>query len=78
MNIKSSPSLFLVAAPSFAEGMARVVDLGGTLNEFNSSLNTSQADRLALRADMLALRNDIAIAREQLRNEITHGKNQPQ
>ena len=34
-------SSFLFAEPSFLEGMARVVDFGGTLNEYNRSATES-------------------------------------
>ncbi len=63
----STHTTFLFARPSFLEGMARVFDIGGTLNVYNTSLNGPQADRLALRADIAALRQDVAIAREQMR-----------
>ncbi len=65
-------SMFLFAQPSFLEGVARVGDIGGTLNEYNSSIDPAQADRLALRADIEALRQDVSTAREQLRDEIIH------
>lgn len=77
MNM-DDPTMFLFARPSLLEGMARVVDLGGTLNEYNFSLDESQADRLALKADMAALRVDIAAAREILRSEIMHASRQTQ
>ena len=53
-------SPLLVAEPSFLEGMARVVDLCGHLNEYNRSENPEQADRLALRSDWRAIGADIA------------------
>jgi hypothetical protein len=60
-------SNYLFARPSFIEGMARVVDLGGTLNEYNTSMDAAQADRLAFAADILALRQDYEIALQRLR-----------
>ena len=49
--------------------MARIVDLGGTLNEYNTSLSNAQADRLAFRADIAALRGDLAVVLERLNGE---------
>jgi hypothetical protein len=46
---------FLYARPSFLEGLARIFDFGGTLNEYNQSLTPKQADFLALRADWLTI-----------------------
>jgi len=61
-------SLFLAARPSFVEGVARIFDFGGTLNEYNQSLTPAQADALAFRADIEALRQDVLATGEQLRN----------
>ncbi len=61
---------FLFAQPSFFEGFARIADIGGTLNEYNSSLDRAQADRLAFKADILAVRRDIQEARKKLRAEL--------
>ena len=46
---------YLFARPSFLEGMARVFDLGCTLNEYNRSMTPDQADNLALLADWMAV-----------------------
>jgi len=54
-------TLFLIARPSFIEGIARLLDFAGTLNEYNTSLDGQQADQLATRADCLALANDALI-----------------
>ena len=43
---------FLYARPSFLEGMARIADMGGTLNEYNASDNP---DTVALTMDWLAV-----------------------
>jgi len=42
---------YLFARPSFMEGAARMLDLGGTLTEFNQVLTPSQADYYAIRQD---------------------------
>ena len=43
---------FLYARPSFLEGMARIADMGGTLNEYNAS---GDPDTVALMMDWLAV-----------------------
>lgn len=43
---------FLFARPSFLEGMGRVVDLGDTLTEYNSS---ADSDQVALAMDWVAV-----------------------
>lgn len=43
---------FLYARPSFLEGMARIADMGGTLNEYNAS---DDPDAVALMMDWLAV-----------------------
>jgi len=53
-----SDSTFLFARPSFVEGMARLLDFGGSLSEFNSSLTPEQADCLALRMDWRLIGQD--------------------
>lgn len=50
---------FLYARPSFLEGWARAIDLGGTLNQYNDSPTSEQADWIALAADWEAVGNDI-------------------
>ena len=49
---------FINARPSFIEGFARVLDLGGTLTEYNQSLNGEQADSIALTMDWCAIGED--------------------
>ena len=57
-----SDSLFLCARPSFVEGASRILDFGSTLNEYNRSLTSEQADYLALRADWRLVGMDLARA----------------
>ena len=47
---------FLFARPSFLEGVARILDLGTTLNEYNKSID---ADATALTMDMYAVGDDL-------------------
>jgi hypothetical protein len=53
---------FLFARPSFVEGVARILDLGGTLQEYNQSATGVEADHLALTMDMYAIGQDMRIA----------------
>jgi hypothetical protein len=70
MNVDiDNESFYLFARPSFIEGIGRIFDIAGTLNEYNSSLSGVQADRLAFKADVASLRRDIAIARQQILSE---------
>jgi hypothetical protein len=41
----------LFARPSFLEGIARLFDFGGGLNEYNSTSSPEQSDAIAMRAD---------------------------
>jgi hypothetical protein len=56
---------FLCARPSFLEGASRVIDLGGTLNEYNRSMSGEQADYLALLADWRMIGEEIRSALKQ-------------
>jgi len=45
----------LFARPSFIEGVARIIDFGGTLNIYNDSMTEALADRNALASDWQAV-----------------------
>jgi hypothetical protein len=64
-----SDSLFLCARPSFIEGMSRILDFGGALNEYNRSLTPEQADYLALYADWRLVGMDLARILDKERGE---------
>lgn len=49
----------LYAEPSFIEGMARVLDIGGTLQMYNTSATEQEADIAALKNDWRAVGEDI-------------------
>ncbi|MBI2459265.1 MAG: hypothetical protein HYV53_01795 [Parcubacteria group bacterium] len=55
-------STFLFARPSFVEGMARVIDLGSTMQIYNSSKSEKEADVKALKKDWEAVGEDVAYA----------------
>jgi len=52
----------LFARPSFFEGMARILDMGGTLTEFNRSPDGGTADARALASDWCAVGQDLCNA----------------
>lgn len=52
----------LFARPSFLEGVSRVIDLGATMQEYNTSKTESQADFEALRNDWCAVGHDLRSA----------------
>jgi hypothetical protein len=54
-----SETFFLFARPSFLEGIARVLDLGNTLREYNDSQSTAEADLIAIGTDWSAIGRDI-------------------
>ena len=49
----------LFARPSFAEGVARVIDIGGTLNIYNRDVTEQEADAKALSSDWWAIGDDL-------------------
>ena len=53
---------YLFASPSVAEGIGRILDFGGTLTEYNSSLTPQQADAIAISSDWRMVGQDIATA----------------
>ncbi|MBW1999258.1 MAG: hypothetical protein JRJ29_15025 [Deltaproteobacteria bacterium] len=59
---------FLFARPSFLGGMAKVLDLAGTLNEYNYSPNENLADARALHLDWEAVRLDLMTAIEKYKS----------
>jgi hypothetical protein len=66
---------FLYARPSFWEGMGRALDLGGTLQEYNTSLTPDQADQLALFADWQTVEDDFRGAVAQSDAEVSQPAN---
>jgi hypothetical protein len=53
---------YLFAKPSFLEGMARALDLGGTLSVYNESPTPDLADALAIRLDWQSVKADMVQA----------------
>lgn len=55
-------SELLYARPSFLEGVARIFDFGGTLNEYNGPSSGLEADAAALWSDWAAVGEDMRAA----------------
>jgi hypothetical protein len=55
-------SEFLVARPSFLEGVARILDFAGFMTEYNRSRTSEEADLHALRTDWAILGEDMRAA----------------
>lgn len=55
-------STYLVADPSFLTGVARTLDLWGSLDSYNVSRTPQQADALALRSDWKVVGQEIVTA----------------
>lgn len=72
-----SRTFFLFARPSFIEGLARIFDLGNSLNVYNESLTGREADFKALWADWSMVGQDITDAIHKVTEE-THVKEQIQ
>ncbi len=69
-----SETMILFANPSFIEGMARIMDLGATLEEYNESKTGDEADYFALRNDWKAIGKDYIKAIEIVEQEIHEQK----
>ena len=59
---------FLYARPSLAEGIGSVVDLFGTMQQFNSSRTPEEADTKALWSDFKSVGIDLEAAAGQIMN----------
>lgn len=49
----------LYARPTFLEGVARLVDFGGFLNDYNYAEDGDAADQIALASDWYAIGDDM-------------------
>ena len=64
----------LYAKPSFWEGVARLIDFSGSLNEYNYSESTEQTDSCAIQSDWENVGLDILEAMKKFEKE-NHGGN---
>jgi len=63
-------SFQLFATPTFFSGMARTLDLGAVLDDYDGILTSEQADQLALSADWLAVSEDMWSALAEYESQI--------
>jgi hypothetical protein len=56
---------YFFARPSFIGGMARVLDLGSTLNVYNESQTPQEADERAISSDWKAVGSEIITSARQ-------------
>jgi hypothetical protein len=56
---------FLFSNPTLFSEIGRVLDLGSTMNEYNSSPSAAVADYLALQSDWYTIGSDLNAAMEQ-------------
>jgi len=68
-NTLSDFSLLLAIRPSFIEGVARILDLAGSLSEYYESPDPEEADYLALRGDWYTTGQDIQSAMDHYAKE---------
>jgi len=66
---ESFDRFILYAKPSFWEGFARLIDVSGSLNEYNYSESAEQADFRALLSDWENVGLDILSAMKQFEKE---------
>ena len=68
----------LFARPSFLEGIGRAIDLGATMQEYNTSPTPEQADAVALQSDWQAINEDMsavmAMPHDDLEEFVSHDK----
>ena len=68
-----TPTFSLFARPSFIEGVARLIDMGATLDSYNTSPTPEEVDRRALAGDVAAVAHDF---RQVLEVEARHVEEQ--
>ena len=68
MNRASSD--FLFASPTFISGAARVLDLYGVYDAYNSSSTEYEADFKAILSDWMVVGQDILVAMKQFENSL--------
>jgi hypothetical protein len=66
---------FLFARPNFFLGMARILDFGGSLNEYNTASTPQLADFRAIQSDWKAVGDEIKVAIAEIKKELpSHGE----
>ena len=64
----------LYARPSFLEGVARLFDFNGHLNQYNTSRTEEEADHKAIESDWETVGDDLRTAIEKYRREHVRGE----
>jgi DNA modification methylase len=73
--MSNSKTFYLYARPSFIEGMSRLFDFGGTLQEYNEHESGDVADYEAIKRDWQAIGGDIFKSlKEYEQTHFTQGK----
>jgi hypothetical protein len=71
-------SNFFFTRPSYLEGVGRVIDTAGVLNQYDSVLTPEEADALAMRSDWAAVGADIAAGireyKQKTKSELASGE----
>ncbi len=73
-DVNEIQSDYLFARPSLIEGVARMVDFGGSLNAYNNSATGAEADERAMLEDWKAVGRDLRVVLDQL----SDGSDEPQ
>jgi len=61
-TLKDSRIFRLFALPSFFGGMGRAIDLGATMQEFNTEATDDEADYYSLLSDWQAVGDDLRVS----------------
>ncbi len=56
---------FLAVPPSTIEGLGRIMDFAGALNQYNASASTEEADKIAMEAEWAAVGDELSFAVDQ-------------
>lgn len=70
MHLMDAMTDFLFARPSYFRDMGRILDLGATMVEFNSSLSAGQADAIAIRSDFSMVAKDLRQAADETAKDL--------
>lgn len=74
MLMKDLSSGMLFARPSFTEGVARIVDFGTTLQDYNTSKTGNEADFRALKNDWMIVGQDLKYAIKKHEQNVAESK----
>jgi hypothetical protein len=69
MTNRGSKTDFLFAQPSFLNGIARALDIGGTFDAYNRSADEASADLRAISSDWKVIGQDMKRAIDSVKDE---------